>query len=95
MSTKQSALDRLVYRVNEMDITEQINWLGDAIMSVEARRELAEVRAENDALRMRVAELENKGGALFQACSDLCLPDMNKLEREINDFSAALKGGEK
>jgi hypothetical protein len=58
MSTKQLALDRLVFRVNEMDITEQLNWLGDAIMPVEARRELAEVRAENDALRARVEELE-------------------------------------
>jgi hypothetical protein len=86
-----------------MDITEQLNWLGDAIMPVEARRELAEVRAENGALRARVRELEEKGGALFQACSDLCLPDMNKLEKEINDFSAVLhrpdvrrhgKGGE-
>jgi hypothetical protein len=58
MSTKQLALDRLVFRVNEMDITEQLNWLGDAIMPVEARRELAEVRAENDALRARVRQAE-------------------------------------
>jgi hypothetical protein len=46
-----SALDKLVNRCNEMDITEQINWLGDASMPFQAQTELA-------ALRLQLAHYE-------------------------------------
>ena len=38
----------------------------------------------------RVAELEQALVNLFQACSGLCLDDMNKIEKEINEASAAI-----
>lgn len=53
-------LDKLVARCNEMDITEQINWLGDAIMPGNAAADLAHLRAQ-------VATLEAERDALFQA----------------------------
>lgn len=37
-------LERLVKRCNEMDITEQQNYLGDAILPTLAAEELAEIR---------------------------------------------------
>jgi BMFP domain-containing protein YqiC len=58
MSTKQSALDKLIFRVNEMDITEQLNWLGDAIMPVEARRELEQLRARVRELELQLTHYE-------------------------------------
>ena len=38
-------LVKLIARCNEMDITEQINWLGDATMLHEAKKELAALEA--------------------------------------------------
>jgi len=51
ISGQPSALEKLVHRCNEMDITEQLNWLGDAIMPMAADTELARLQAERDALR--------------------------------------------
>ncbi len=39
----------------------------------------------------RIAELETAASDLFQACSELPLPEMNRMEKEINAVSAALK----
>lgn len=36
-----NAIKKLIARCNEMDITEQLNWLGDASMSYQAKLELA------------------------------------------------------
>jgi len=47
--------------------------------------------AELAALRVRVERLEAAGVALFQACADLPLPEMDRMENEINAMSAALK----
>lgn len=41
-----SALDKLLNRCNEMDITEQINWLGDANIPFIAKKELAALKSE-------------------------------------------------
>lgn len=49
--------------------------------SIEAAAELARLRQQ-----VQAAE------ALFQACSNLCLDDMNKLEPEIKAMAAALRG---
>ena len=40
-----NAMQKLLHRVNEMDITEQLNWLGDANMPYQANIELAEFGA--------------------------------------------------
>ena len=53
-----NALDRLVRRCNEMDITEQLNWLGDASMPYQAQLELAALRAENERLTARLQAAE-------------------------------------
>lgn len=46
MKTKNvNALERLVTRCNEMDITEQLNWLGDAVTPYQAKKELADLDA--------------------------------------------------
>jgi len=39
-------LEKLLDRCNEMDITEQLNWLGDASMSYQAKLEYAKLHAE-------------------------------------------------
>lgn len=49
ISGQPSALERLVARCNEMDITEQLNWLGDAIMPHEAAAELRELQLKASA----------------------------------------------
>lgn len=46
-----SALEKLVRRCNEMDITEQLNWIGDASMPYQAQLELAALITEMEALR--------------------------------------------
>lgn len=38
-------LRKLISRCNEMDITEQLNWLGDPFMPMEARKELDKLLA--------------------------------------------------
>jgi len=43
------------------------------------------------ALRARVEALEAAGAALFQSCADLPLPEMDRMENEINAMAAALK----
>ena len=45
------ALKKLVERCNEMDITEQINWLFDASMPYQAQKELAALEAVAEAAR--------------------------------------------
>jgi hypothetical protein len=41
-------LDKLIARCNEMDITEQINWFGDASMPYRAKMELEEYKRYSD-----------------------------------------------
>jgi hypothetical protein len=55
-----SDLDKLIARCNEMDITEQINCLGDAIMPMNAAAELARLREALTAAQKRIIELEAK-----------------------------------
>jgi hypothetical protein len=52
------ALISLIRRCNEMDITEQLNWLGDASMPYQAKLELADLQA-------RLAEAERKAAMTF------------------------------
>jgi hypothetical protein len=59
-----SALQKLVRRCNELDITEQINYLGDASMSYEAQKELA-------ALTARVEAAEAEAGKLREALTEI------------------------
>jgi hypothetical protein len=41
-------LEKLLDRCNEMDITEQLNWLGDASMPYQAKLEYARLQKERD-----------------------------------------------
>lgn len=41
-------------------------------------------------MMVRHARIETALENLFQACSGICFDDMNKLEKEINEASAAL-----
>ena len=50
-----SALQWLIYRCNEMDITEQLNWLGDAIKPYQAQKEYAQQSVQLTALRRGLA----------------------------------------
>ena len=62
-------------------------------LQAQAAAELAALEAENAALTAEVERLQRVKSALinlFQACSDLCLDDMNKLDAAIMDASAAL-----
>ena len=52
-----SSLDKLIDRCNEMDITEQLNWLNDAIVPINAKKEL-------DELRSKLRELHDTNAAL-------------------------------
>ena len=54
------ALKKLVARCNEMDITEQINWLFDASMPYQAQKELAALEAVAEAARKANKELRRK-----------------------------------
>lgn len=67
---------------------------GGALLSVYGRLiKFSEVKGNELAfLRARAEELEAVASNLFQACSDLPLPEMNRMEKEINAVSAALKG---
>ena len=47
--------------------------------------------AELAALTARLAQAERALYDLFQGCSNLCLDDMNKLDKEINQAVEALK----
>jgi hypothetical protein len=58
-----SALQKLVNRCNEMDITEQINWLGDAIMPGEAKKELERLETASFLL-LRTLKLVRKVSTL-------------------------------
>ena len=57
-----NALEKLVNRCNEMDITEQDKWLGDVFMPPLARAELDYLQAELSALRAAYHELWLKHG---------------------------------
>ena len=46
-----SAMQWLINRCNEMDITEQLNWLGDAIKPYQAQKEYAQQSVQLTALR--------------------------------------------
>lgn len=46
-----SAIQWLIHRCNEMDITEQLNWLGDAIKPYQAQKEYAQQSVQLTALR--------------------------------------------
>jgi hypothetical protein len=48
---KMSALEWLIYRCNEMDITEQLNYLGDAVKPYQAKLEADKQRLHLTALR--------------------------------------------
>lgn len=50
-----NALQWLIYRCNEMDITEQLNWLGDAIKPYQAQKEYAQQCVQLTALRRGLA----------------------------------------
>jgi hypothetical protein len=39
----------------------------------------------------RLQKIEKAAEDLFQACANLCLPDMDKLEKEIKALSEALE----
>ena len=58
MAENKSALDELVRRCNEMDITEQLNWIGDAILPYQAAKELIALRDELMTLKR---DLSQKG----------------------------------
>ena len=50
-----SAMQWLINRCNEMDITEQLNWLGDAIKPYQAQKEYAQQSVQLTALRRGLA----------------------------------------
>ena len=54
-----------------------------------------EALVELSSLKARAEKAETTLEHLFQACEDLPLPEMNRMEKEINEASNALKQGEK
>jgi hypothetical protein len=77
---EMTALQKLVYRCNEMDITEQLNWLGDASMPYQAQLELA---AQSEAIEAAKEALEFivKRGVVFDA--------KGTWSKEVNEIATA------
>jgi 7,8-dihydro-6-hydroxymethylpterin-pyrophosphokinase len=91
-------LEKLLDRCNEMDITEQLNWLGDANMPYQAQKEYANLCSKLAALQQERDELK----FLLLRCQQINYTadgegagawNINgEFEKEID---AALKGGKK
>ena len=79
-------LKKLVARCNEMDITEQINWLFDASMPYQAQKELAALEAVAEAARAVVFE--------YWESPESTPSKANIAMKELVDKVAALKGAE-
>ena len=93
-----SALKKLVHRCNEMDITEQINWLGDAIMPSQAAEELAALEAERrflDSVVLGDGDHDKvvlvKNASVFLECFKLLGLDSKNGIQEIPDAIQLLK----
>jgi hypothetical protein len=54
-----SALEKLVHRANEMDMTEQDQWLGDVFMASLAAKELARLQAVEKAAQAILNDIKN------------------------------------
>ena len=83
-------LEKLLDRCNEMDITERLNWLGDASMPYQAKLEYAKLHVELQRLQ-RIEQAANKALESLRSTArnwdEQCLFDANDI------LAAALKAG--
>ncbi len=89
VSSQLSALDEFLERTHsyawrEMTLNDQMT------LREQAATELSDLRARLE----RAEAVAVAGEALYQACSNLCINDMDKLDKEIMAMHAALKGGQ-
>lgn len=91
---KTTAIDKLLKRCNEMDITEQLNWLGDAVMPYEARAELEAMKAERLAIATSIKCTVNGEAPdnLAECVSYLMLQEYYPAQNTIHQKYLEIKG---